>query len=53
MLTFFNEIMDCYKAVMYALFNDMEFAGNVSIGYILLTIAVFAVIIRFVFGRMN
>ena len=53
MQSFFNEIMDGYEIIVNTLFNDLWFIGNISIGYVLLTLAVFGIVIKFLIGRLH
>ena len=53
MLDFFNELLNCFKYTVQAFFNDFQFDSGVSIGWILVTISVFGIIIAFFFGRLK
>lgn len=53
MIAFFNELMEGLRVVVSTYFNDLEFAEGVTIGWILLTIACFAVVISHLVGRLK
>lgn len=53
MIQFFNEIMDSFRLFVECYFNDLSFADGVSVGWLILGITVFAIVIRFLFGRMK
>lgn len=53
MLEFFNIILQCFQKVVHAFFNDLMFDNGIPIGWILLTISIFGIIIRFLFGRIK
>lgn len=53
MIDYFNEYMDCFRLIVHAFFNDFTFDEGVAVGWIILSIACFGVVIRFLFGRMN
>ena len=53
MIQLFNEIMDSFKLFVECYFNDLEFTDGVSIGWLVLAISVFAVVINYLFRRMK
>lgn len=53
MIEFFNEIMDCFRIFVASYFNTLAFAEGVAIGWILLTLSCFYIVIRFMIGRMK
>lgn len=53
MIEFFNEIMDCFRVIVHAFFNDLMFDEGVAVGWIILSISCFGVVIRFLFGRLK
>lgn len=53
MLDFFNEILQCFQMFVSMFFNDLPFASGVSIGWLLLTMTIFGIVIHYVFGRLR
>lgn len=53
MLDFFNEILQCFQKFVSMFFNDLSFVSGVSIGWLLLTMTIFSIVINYVFGRFK
>lgn len=53
MIEFFNEILNSFKLFVNCYFTDLAFAEGVSIGWLLLAISVFAIVINFLYRRMK
>lgn len=51
MLDLFNEVMQSFQLVVKMFFQDLTFYGDITIGWILLAIGCFAVIISYLYGR--
>ena len=52
-LDLFNEILDCFRAVVDMYFNDLVFTQGVTVGWIILAITCFSIVISFMLGRMK
>lgn len=53
MLDFFNEMLQCFQLYVSMFFSDLPFANGVSIGWLLLTMTIFSIVINYVFGRLK
>lgn len=53
MLEFFNELMDCFQVFVTMFLDKLIFSNGVTIGWILVAIACFYIVIRFFLGRMK
>lgn len=53
MIEMFNELLSSFRLIVTAMFEEMEFAAGITVGWMLVALSCMAVVISYLFGRVK